>query len=86
MQTGRINLFFDLHKVNDSGAKDGVLDMIINMSSLGGISNTIFAFQIRRAHEGKCEGRFHINFSICCSTVGTKVLYSAIKYCNYYYI
>ena len=44
LQTWSINLSCDLHKVNDTGAKDGILDMIINMSLLGWISNTIFAF------------------------------------------
>jgi len=42
LQTGIVNLYCDLHKVTDTGAKDGVLDMIINKSLLGWISNTIF--------------------------------------------
>lgn len=41
---------------------------------------------MRRADEGKDEGRFHINFSISCRTDGTKFLYATIKYCNYYYL
>lgn len=44
LQTGIVNLSCDLHKVNDTGAKDGILDTIINMSLLGWIFNTIFAF------------------------------------------
>lgn len=35
LQTGSVNLSCDLHKVNDTGAKDGILDTIINMSLLG---------------------------------------------------
>lgn len=41
---------------------------------------------MRRAEEGKGEDRFHINLSICCSTRGTKGLYSAINHYNYYYL
>lgn len=41
---------------------------------------------MRRAEEGKGEGRFDINLSICCSTRGTKVSYSATNYYHYYYL
>lgn len=44
LQTGCVNLSCDLHKVNDTGAKDGVLDTIINVSLLGWISNTVVTF------------------------------------------
>lgn len=53
-------IYLVIRRVNDTGAKDGILDMIINVSSLGWISTLSLLFKC----EGQVRGKLKIGFII----------------------